>query len=681
MAINIPIITSFNGKGAEAAIKEFQNLTKASDKAAFAINKMALPAAVAFGAIVTGGYKAAQAASDFNETVSKSGIIFGEASTEIKKFADTAAQSLGLSKQAALDAAATMGTFGKSAGLAGTDLSNFSIEMVKLSGDLASFHNANPADVALALGAALRGEAEPIRKFGVLLNDAAVKAQAMKMGLYDGTGALSAQAKVLATQKLILEQTSDAQGDFARTSDGAANQQRILAAQVDNAKVSIGQAFLPILEAVLPVLVNFATAIGNNTDAFVAVVAVIGTFAGAIVLAKGAMMLWKAASIITTAVNYALATSFTAVQVSTGIGIIAVVAGVAAFAAYTKKMNAARAESDALNQQTLITAGTIAATGALMGPKGFIGPQLSNEQLKEAYANFEKVKDSAGGATKANYDYAKSLKEGLQEALKDANNALSDAKKALVDYADTVAQGLLDAFSFKDAKEAGTDTGKGFLSGLRDQVKGITDYSNDIQKALNLGLSQDALAAVLAAGSEAGAAIAKELVLGGKTTIDETNALVDSANMAAQKVGLVAATSWYQVGVDNAQKTVDGLQSEIDKLTPKMMKQMDALANKLARTVNVTVKITEIVSRVTQGVTSQSIPAMANGGIVTSPTLALIGESGPEAVVPLNGKYGNTVYNVNVTGGISTSAEIGETVVNALRAYNRAAGPINIQVG
>jgi hypothetical protein len=169
MAINIPIITSFNGKGSEAAIKEFQNLTKASDKAAFAINKMAVPAALAFGAIVTGGYKAAQAASDFNETVSKSGIIFGTASAEIKAFADTAASSLGLSKQAALDAAATMGTFGKSAGLAGTDLSNFSIEMVKLSGDLASFHNANPADVALALGAALRGEAEPIRKFGVLL--------------------------------------------------------------------------------------------------------------------------------------------------------------------------------------------------------------------------------------------------------------------------------------------------------------------------------------------------------------------------------------------------------------------------------------------------------------------------------------------------------------------------------
>jgi hypothetical protein len=658
MAINIPIITSFNGKGAEAAIKEFQNLTKASDKAAFAINKMAVPAAIAFGAIVTGGFKAAQAASDFNETVSKSGVIFGEASTEIKAFADTAAQSLGLSKQAALDASATMGIFGKSAGLAGADLSNFSIEMVKLSGDLASFHNANPADVALALGAALRGEAEPIRKFGVLLNDAAVKAQAMKMGLYDGTGALDAQAKVLATQKIILQQTSDAQGDFARTSEGAANQQRILKAQVDNAKISIGQAFLPILEAVLPVLVTFATAIGNNTDAFIAFVAVIGTISGAIVLAKAGMMLYKAAAIITTAVNYALATSFTAVQVATGIGIIAVAAGVTAFALYTKKMNAARKESDLLNQQTLTTAGTIGATGSLMGPKGFIGPELTADQLKERIKAFNDLDKNTGAATKANYDYAKSLKEGLQEALKDANSALNDAKKALTDYADTVAQGLMEAFSFKDAKAAGKDTGKGFLSGLRDQVNGIKDYSNDVQHALNLGLSQDSLKAVLAAGSEAGAAIAKELVKGGETAIFETNALVDSANMAAEKVGINAATAWYQVGVDNAQKTVNGLQSEIDKLTPKMMKQMDNLANKLARTVDITVRVNEVVTRVTNS--------------VSAPVAAPISQD-------VHRQSAGDTYNINVEG-VMANAQTGEEIINNIRAFNRAAGPANISI-
>jgi hypothetical protein len=663
MAINIPIITSFNGKGAEAAIKEFQNLTKASDKAAFAINKMAVPAALAFGAIVTGGYKAAQAASDFNETVSKSGIIFGTASTAIKKFADTAASSLGLSKQAALDAAATMGIFGKSAGLAGDDLSNFSIDMVKLSGDLASFHNANPADVALALGAALRGEAEPIRKFGVLLNDAAIKAQAMKMGLYDGTGALSAQAKVLATQKIILEQTSDAQGDFARTSEGAANQQRILKAQVDNAKVAIGQAFLPILEAVLPVLVNFATAIGNNTDAFIAVVAVIGTFAGAIVLAKGAMMLWKAASIITTAINYALATSFTAVQVATGIGIIAVVAGVAAFAAYTTKMNAARVAADKLNGQLLTTGGTINGLSGTGG--GFIGPQLNAEQFKKTAEAFEKSKKAAKGfgsgvdvaaeklkkMKEATKEAAAALTDVMEKALDGAKENLKTAQTAFNEFGGKVSNSLMEAFSFKDAKNAGKETGADFLTGLREQTERIRNYGKIIGNLIKMGISQDALQAVLDAGAEAGSAIAVELINGGKAAIDETNALVASAKTAADQIGLLAADKFYAAGVANAKSYLDGIQAALNLAQSELAAPGLNLAD-----------VKGIGAAFDAGMTSRS------AGPIVDPSGGLFNGGGLGS------------FSININGGISTSAEIGESVVNAIRAYNRAAGPANIAV-
>lgn len=663
MAINIPIITSFNGKGAEAAIKEFQNLTKASDKAAFAINKMAVPAAIAFGAIVTGGYKAAQAASDFNETVSKSGIIFGTASAEIKAFADTAASSLGLSKQAALDAAATMGVFGKSAGLAGTDLSNFSIEMVKLSGDLASFHNANPADVALALGAALRGEAEPIRKFGVLLNDAAVKAQAMKMGLYDGTGALSAQAKVLATQKIILQQTSDAQGDFARTSDGAANQQRILAAQVSNAKIAIGQAFLPVLEAVLPVLVNFAKIIGNNTDAFIAVVAVIGTFATAIITAKTAMALWKAASIITTAVNYALATSFTAVQVATGIGIIAVVAGVAAFAAYTKKMNAARKESDLLNKQTLITAGTISSTGAVMGPKGFIGPELNNDQLKEAIKSFEESKKAAstfGNAVDVAGEKLKKMKDAIKEAsdalttrmtaaLEDAKSKLQTAQGAFNDFAKGTSKSLLEAFNFSDAMKEGVDSGNGFIAGLTVVADRAVLFTDKVKQLVTAGLSEDALGMVLAAGQEAGTYIADELINGGATAIEQTNQLVKSAKGAADLIAQMAADKFYGAGVSNAQEYLKGIEEAFNYAQERLQGTGLTLAD-----------VKGISAAFDSEITGRSIK-------VGSPDTNFSGPGGGQN------------YYINVSG-VMANAQTGEEIVNNIRAFNRAAGPANIAV-
>lgn len=77
----------------------------------------------------------------------------------------------------------------------------------------------------------------------------------------------------------------------------------------------------------------------------------------------------------------------------------------------------------------------------------------------------------------------------------------------------------------------------------------------------------------------------------------------------------------------------------------------------------------------------KGIPGLAAGGIVTQPTLAMIGEGGPEAVIPLDRMGGGgSGITVNVMGGLSTSAEIGQAVVNAIRAYNRSAGPANIQV-
>ena len=74
------------------------------------------------------------------------------------------------------------------------------------------------------------------------------------------------------------------------------------------------------------------------------------------------------------------------------------------------------------------------------------------------------------------------------------------------------------------------------------------------------------------------------------------------------------------------------------------------------------------------------VPRFAEGGIVTAPTLALIGEAGPEAVVPLDRMATGGGVTINVTGGLSTSAEIGESVVNALRAYSRSAGPLALNI-
>lgn len=227
---------------------------------------LAAAAAAAGAMAIKIGIDAVKAASNLAETQSKVGVIFGESADAINKFAATAATKLGQTRQQAMDAASTFATFGKSAGLAGNELVKFSTDLTTLSADLASFYNTSPEQAINAIGAALRGESEPIRAYGVLLNDATLKQEALNMGIYDGTGALSAQQKVLAAQQVILKQTSDAQGDFARTSGGLANQQRILTAQLENTKAMLGEALLP---TVLKVVAFFNNSVIPTFEAFV----------------------------------------------------------------------------------------------------------------------------------------------------------------------------------------------------------------------------------------------------------------------------------------------------------------------------------------------------------------------------------------------------------------------------
>ena len=255
-------------------------MEKFGKKAAAAFKLAAVAAA---GMAVKIGVDAVKAASDLAEEVSKSQVIFGDGADEIEAFANKAAKAFGQTKQQAIQASSSFAVFGKAAGLAGNDLVKFSTDFTGLASDLASFNNTSPEDAIQAIGAALRGEAEPLRRYGVLLNDATLKQAALELGIYDGTGALTAQQKVLAAQKVIYEQTTDAQGDFARTSDGLANKQRILAAEFENIKATIGQVLLPmvlkfvtfITDSVLPNLTKFAEffkpitkAITDNKEVF-----------------------------------------------------------------------------------------------------------------------------------------------------------------------------------------------------------------------------------------------------------------------------------------------------------------------------------------------------------------------------------------------------------------------------
>lgn len=246
-------------------------------------------AAIAGQQVVQFFQQSITAASDLAESTSKAEVVFGKSADAVKKFGQTAATSLGMSQQQATEATATFGNLFVSMKIGQPQAAKMSTTMVQLAADLASFNNASPEETLLALRSGLVGETEPLRRFGINLNAATLKAEAAALGLGKIGPTLTSNQKAQAAYSLILKQSTTAQGDFARTSEGLANQQRILAAQTEDAKAAIGEVLLPAVlavtgflnESAIPALKTFAGVLGDNTEALKVIgVALAGAAAG-----------------------------------------------------------------------------------------------------------------------------------------------------------------------------------------------------------------------------------------------------------------------------------------------------------------------------------------------------------------------------------------------------------------
>jgi hypothetical protein len=191
-----------------------------------------------------------QAASNLVEEQNRVDIIFGQSADTVKKFAASSA-SIGLANTQALKAAGTFGTLFKNIGASEEQSSAMSIQLTKLSADMASFNNVTTDEALRAMRSALVGEVEPIRRMGVVLNDATLRLRAFNMGLTDTVSkTLTPAVKLQAAYAEILERTADQQGDATRTANTLAGQQRILTANLNNLKTTIGGAFMPIFQAI-----------------------------------------------------------------------------------------------------------------------------------------------------------------------------------------------------------------------------------------------------------------------------------------------------------------------------------------------------------------------------------------------------------------------------------------------
>ena len=579
MSIVLSIVTDANLKGIQNAIKEFETLKTNGQRASFAIRKAALPAAAAVAGLAAAAFKATQSATDLNEESSKIGVIFGQNSKQIQDFAKSAATNIGQSRTEAMKAAGTFAVLGKSAGMTGQGLVDFSKKFTVLASDLASFNNTSPEDAVLAIGAALRGEAEPIRRYGVMLDDATLRARAFSMGLIESTKtALTPQTKALAAQAEILAQTTDAQGDFARTSDGAANAQRILKAQMKNVSAEMGNAFLPILEKLLPMLSGLADFASKNSTLVLGLGVAFGGFAAAIVLARGAMVAYQTVALITTGINKALAISGFAVQISTGVGIATAIAGAAALAglavmvtratsannAYSASTKKAAEETGQLKVQIdkAREAGDKAraaeAAGIAASEKAKAAADKAREAAKSLFEATSKaieqgkqsLRDYATGLADAVRGYislsnavssADSSEDKYQEALKERLDAYAELNKLQKDGLYTTEQ-MADATDRVARAEAGLNTAqsqrKSYAQAFGEQIAAAKKFSGQLQQLVAAGLGRSGLAQLMNLGPVAGSQVAADLLAGtGNMTVESLNRDLGAIDAAGAALG------------------------------------------------------------------------------------------------------------------------------------------------
>lgn len=197
-------------------------------------------------------------ASDAEESASKFGFVFKEAGAEVQSSLDAFAESAGRSRFELRAMSADVGALIGPMGFSSEKTGEMSVALVKLATDLSSFHNVSEKDAMQALRSGLVGETEPLRRFGVQLNEARLRSEALAMGLGSLKGPLSATDKAAAVMAVVMRDTAQAQGDAERTSDSYANSVRRLSAGFNDTKVAVGQALLPAMTQ----LVGTVTEIG-----------------------------------------------------------------------------------------------------------------------------------------------------------------------------------------------------------------------------------------------------------------------------------------------------------------------------------------------------------------------------------------------------------------------------------
>ncbi len=267
--IKVQIAGEFNPKG-------FEQAQKAAESFSDQMKSLAKTAGAAFVTreVVNFAKSAVSAASDLGESINAVNVTFGEASAGILALGENAATAVGLSQREFNAFAVQFSGFTQQIAGSGGDIAAVTDDLTTRIADFASVMNMDVPEAAQVFQSALAGETEPIRRFGIDMSAATVEAHALATGMIASKSEMTEAIKVQARYSLLMQSTNKVAGDFANTSDSLANQQRILAAKMDDAKATIGQAMIPALEGLMNVVIPLVEAFSALPEGLQQVIAV-----------------------------------------------------------------------------------------------------------------------------------------------------------------------------------------------------------------------------------------------------------------------------------------------------------------------------------------------------------------------------------------------------------------------
>jgi hypothetical protein len=597
MAIRIPIITDFQGDGIKKTYAEFKNLSTNAEKASFLMKRAMIPATAAVTALGVELIQAAKAAA-----------------------ADQASQAQ-LARQLTASTNATtsqikanedfISSIQMSAAVADDELRPALASLVRGTGDLETAQNAlqTVLDVSAATGKGVQEVADAVSKaYGG--NTKAIKQLSPELfGLIkDGASVNEVMQSLNGTFGGASEAAAkSAQGSFKKISIALGEIQEM-----------IGNQVLPYMTRLTDSLTNIATWVNKNPQTW-------GKLADGIKFVG--IEFFKATN---------SAFGFFSSLIN---GISNLVTTEKQFGAYNEKLGVSNA------QQMRI------ADSAGIANKGLLN-----------------LGDGAGGAGKAVDEMAKKIKKARDEiekqfsdALDAAKGKLEEAKTAYDDFKTTVSQSVTGEFSISGAADAAKEAGTTILAQLTQQANGAKAFGSKVEQLLKMGLSERALRSVLAAGQEAGDAIATELIQGGSEAItgpNGINQMLDSLNMFADALGVFGADLFYGAGVKQGEAMLKGVN--------------DAIAGAQAKLKNPNLKLADVkgIGANFQDLTNAIFLGPSESTMASIPTSA-------EEFAAMRG---GSTYNITVNGGLNSSAEQGKAVIDAIRAANRAYGPAAIAV-